>query len=144
MKVKIQYVESPGEELALIRTQALTDSVKSAAEILESDSRMIPVLEEGSTVMCRTGRIYYAESVDKRTFVYTKDRCYESRARLYELEEQLGSGFFRCAKAMIVNIRKIRSVRGEINGRMQAELLNGEKIMISRGYVKDLKDKLGV
>ena len=63
---------------------------------------------------------------------------------LNELEEILSSRFLRCAKAMIVNIRKIRSVKGEINGRMRAELLNGEQIIISRGYVKELKERLGV
>ena len=56
----------------------------------------------------------------------------------------LDSRFLRCAKAMIVNIRKIRSVKSELNARMRAELLNGEQIVISRGYVKDLKEKLGV
>ena len=45
---------------------------------------------------------------------------------------------------MIVNIRKIRSVRAELNARMSVELLNGERIIISRGYVKELKNKLGV
>ena len=56
----------------------------------------------------------------------------------------LDSRFLRSAKAMIVNIRKIRSVKSELNGRMRAELLNGEQIIISRGYVKELKEKLGV
>ena len=50
----------------------------------------------------------------------------------------------RCSKAMIVNIRKIKSVKAELNGRMIAELLNGEQIIISRAYVKELKRKLGI
>ncbi len=45
---------------------------------------------------------------------------------------------------MIVNIRKIKSVKAELNGRMIAELLNGEQIIISRAYVKELKRKLGI
>ena len=45
---------------------------------------------------------------------------------------------------MIINIKKIRSVRAELNARLSAELLNGERLIISRGYVKDLKKKLGV
>jgi len=94
--------------------------------------------------MCRTDKIYYIESVDKHTYVYTKDQCYETKYRLYELEEVLNASFFRCAKAMIINIRKIKSVKAELNGRMNAELLNGEQIIISRAYVKDLKRKLGL
>ena len=45
---------------------------------------------------------------------------------------------------MIVNLRKIQSVKTEYNGRMQAQLLNGETIVVSRSYVKDLKRRLGI
>ena len=122
----------------------LTDSVRSAVDLLENQCRTIPVQTDGKTMMCRTDQIYYIESVDKRSFVYTKAGCYETKHRLYELEELLDSRFLRSAKAMIVNIRKIRSVKSELNGRMRAELLNGEQIIISRAYVKELKEKLGV
>ena len=89
-------------------------------------------------------RVYYFESVDKRTFVYTKDKCYETKYRLYELEGMLSYDFFRCSKAMIINIKKIASVKAEFNARMRAVLLNGEEVIISRNYVKDLKGKLGL
>lgn len=105
---------------------------------------MIPVIKADETVMCRTDKIYYIESVDKRTYIYTKDECFETKYRLYELEERLGHNFFRSAKAMIINIRKIRSVKAELNGRMTAELLNGEKVIIARSCVKELKERLGI
>ena len=56
----------------------------------------------------------------------------------------LNANFLRCAKAMIVNIRKIRSVKSDINGRMNARLLNDENIVIARSYVKELKERLGI
>ena len=56
----------------------------------------------------------------------------------------LSYDFFRCSKAMIVNIKKIASVKAEFNARMRAVLLNGEEVIISRNYVKDLKGKLGL
>ena len=144
MRVEIKRIPPGGEENAVIQVAELTDSVRSAVNLLENQCRTVPVLSEGKTMMCRTVQIYYIESVDKRSFIYTKAGCYETKYRLYELEELLDSRFLRCAKAMIVNIRKIRSVKSELNARMRAELLNGEQIVISRGYVKDLKEKLGV
>ena len=144
MRVEIKRIPPGGEENAVIQVAELTDSVRSAVDLLENQCRTVPVVSEGKTMMCRTDQIYYIESVDKRSFVYTKAGCYETKYRLYELEELLDSRFLRCAKAMIVNIRKIRSVKSELNARMRAELLNGEQIVISRGYVKDLKEKLGV
>ena len=141
MKVEVKRIRPDEEENAVIRVAELTDSIRSAVDL---QCRTVPVQAEGKTMMCRTDQIYYIESVDKRSFVYTKGGCYETKYRLYELEELLDSRFLRSAKAMIVNIRKIRSVKSELNGRMRAELLNGEQIIISRGYVKELKEKLGV
>ena len=139
MKVEIRQIGPAEEENAVISVNTITDRIRSAVDLLENQCRTIPVVSDGKTMMCRTDQIYYIESVDKRSFVYTKAGCYETKYRLYELEELLDVRFLRCAKAMIINIRKIRSVKGELNGRMRAEMLNGEQIIISRGYVKELK-----
>ena len=150
MKVILEKVSSPEDERAVIKATEVTEEIRSAMDLLENNCRSISVSElsdersTGETIMLGTDKIYYTESIDKKTFVYTKEKCYGSKLRLYELEETLSSNFFRCSKSLIVNIRKIRSVKSELNGRMIAELLNGEQLVISRSYVKDLKRKLGV
>lgn len=144
MKVEIRQAKTTEEESAIITAVKMTDSIKSAVDILRDNAAGIAVSSGNDTLMIRTDLIYYIESVDKRTYVYTKGDCFETKYRLYELQDILGFNFLRCSKAMIVNIRKIRSVRAELNARMSVELLNGERIIISRGYVKDLKNKLGV
>ena len=144
MKVTVNKADSYENESAVINAVAMTDDIKSAVDILRGNGASIPVISDGDTMMIKASSIYYIESVDKRTYIYTKNDCHETRHRLYELEETLGINFLRCSKAMIVNIRKIRSVRAELNARLSAELLNGERLIISRGYVKDLKKKLGV
>ena len=144
MKVDIRKVNSENEERAEIHAVTLTEEIQNAVDILENNKRSIPVINSEETIMCTLDRVYYFESVDKRTFVYTKDKCYETKYRLYELEEMIPYDFFRCSKAMIINIKKIASVKAEFNARMRAVLLNGEEVVISRNYVKDLKGKLGL
>ncbi len=144
MKVTIKQVNSSLEEHTDIYAVEITEPIRNAINLLENNCDCIPCTDDGETVICRTTEIYYMESVDKHTYVYTKEGCYETKYRLYELEEILGMNYFRCSKAMIVNIRKIRMVKADLNGRMLAELLNGERILISRNYVKDLKRKLGL
>lgn len=144
MKVILKQVDSPDKEEALICAVKRTEDIQRAMDILEHGMGSIAVLKGGEIHLCQTDRIYYVESVDKRTFVYTKDECFETKSRIYELQEELGDNFLRCAKAMIVNIRKIRSVKSDYNGRMLAKLLNGETIVVSRSYVKDLKRRLGI
>ena len=144
MKVEVKQVSSYEDEAAYINAVEITDEIKSAIDILENNCRMVPVISDSKTIMCKADAIYYIESVDKRTYVYTKENCYETKYRLYELEDMLNFYFLRISKAMIINIRKIRSVKAELNGRMRADLLNGEQITISRAYVKELKGKLGI
>ncbi|MCR4755360.1 MAG: LytTR family transcriptional regulator DNA-binding domain-containing protein [Lachnospiraceae bacterium] len=144
MRVEIRQAGTIEEESAIITAVKMTDSIKSAVDILRDNAAGIAVSSGNDTRIIRNDLIYYIESVDKRTYVYTKGDCFETKYRLYELQDILGFNFLRCSKAMIVNIRKIRSVRAELNARMSVELLNGERIIISRGYVKELKNKLGV
>ena len=144
MRVRFEQVDSREKEQALIRAVEKTADIASAIDMLENGSGGVAVTKDRNTFFCKLTQIYYIESVDKRTYVYTKGDCYESRDRLYELEEKLGTWFVRISKAMIVNLRKIRNVSAEPGGRMTAVLLNDERVIISRSYVKELKRRLGI
>lgn len=144
MKVDFELVPSLDEERAVIRAVQKTEYIQAAIDLLQHGIQSIAVSKDGGKYLCRMEHIYYVESVDKKTFVYTKDECYQTKKRLYELEEELNVNFLRCSKSMIVNIRKIKNVKSGLNGRMNAQLLNGETVMISRSYVKDLKKRLGL
>ena len=67
---------------------------------------------------------------------------YETKYRLDELENVLDPLFARCSKAMIINLRKVKQVQYEMGGRMRAELFNGEEVIISRSYVKEIKRRM--
>ena len=85
------------------------------------------------------------ESVDDKVFAYTTDAVYESKLKLYMLEEELpASDFFRASKAVIVNLSKIESLSPAFGGRFEAVLKNDYKVIISRNYVSVLKEKLGL
>ena len=112
MRVRFEQVDEKEKEQALIRAAEKTADILSAIDLLENGSGGIAVVRDRSTFFCKLTQIYYIESVDKRTFVYTRDGCYESRDRLYELEESLESrGFLRISKSVVVNLQKIRSLR---------------------------------
>ena len=144
MQVILEKVNSKEEEQAVIKAVEITDEISGAVELLEGDSKGFAVSREGKTYIIKASAVYYIESVDKKTFVYTKQGCYDCKYRLYELEVMLGGYFMRCSKSMIINLKKIRTVKSQISGRMDATLLNDEVIVISRGYVKEVKRRLGI
>ena len=144
MRVRFEQVDEKEKEQALIRAVEKTPDILSAMDLLENGSGGVTVMKDRSTYFCKLTQIYYIESVDKCTYVYTKNDCFESRDRLYEMEEKLGKYYVRISRSMIVNLRKIRNVRAEPGGRMAAVLLNDERVIISRSYVKEIKRRLGI
>lgn len=49
--------------------------------------------------------IYYVESVERKTFFYTKDEVYMADKKLYELEDLLaGTGIVRISKSCLMNV----------------------------------------
>lgn len=98
-----------------------------------------------SIVMVPVSEVFYFDAVDNRVYLYTKDKCYEVKKKLFEIEEEYeGTSFIRISKNAIVNIKKIERLVPEFNGRLEAKLKNGESIIISRGYVPSLKRRLGI
>lgn len=107
--------------------------------------KKITGVKEGGTYIVEIDKILYVESVDKKTFFYTKETVYETPLKLYELEERLGkSDFFRASKSTIINFNQIQSLRPDFGGRMLVQMKNGEKLYVSRQYVPVLKRKLGL
>lgn len=89
--------------------------------------------------------IFYFDSVDNRTFLYTQNQCVEVMFRLYELEDMLAErDFIRISKSQIVNIQKIKSLMPQMNRTLLITMNNEERLCISRRYVKSMKDKLGI
>ena len=89
--------------------------------------------------------IFYFESVEEKVFAYTLDDVFQTKFKLYEIEDIFDSNtFFRANKAVIVNINKIKSLTSAFGGRFEAVLKNGYKVIISRNYVPKLKEILGL
>lgn len=88
-------------------------------------------------------KICYIECIDSRTFLYLEKEVYQSRESLSNLEMQLkNTPFIRISKNCLLNVSYLKSVKALMNHRMEATLKNGEKVMVSRTYLKDLKEKM--
>lgn len=144
MDVIISKIPENEAELVDIRCHKETQSVLEIAAFVRSRQGKLIAQLDGRQYSVPVTEIMYIESVDNRTFVYTQSEVYESRQRLYELEEILKSRYFlRISKSAIVNLMKISSVKPALGGRFSAALSNGEEIIISRKYVPKLKNTLG-
>ena len=144
MKVTIQQITEQEQEQAVIQIHRMTDDIQKAVTLLDTGEQVLTGIRDGAKVLCPVSKIYYIESVDDKCFLYTKDDCLETRCRLYELDSILDNRFFRCSKSMICNVRKIRQIKAHENARLEATMLNGETVIITRSYVPDFKKRLGL
>lgn len=143
MKIIIEESPDCSETEITITCNKLTESViKIVASLRALEQKILGTLE-GQIHILSPEDIFYFESVDKKNFIYTDTGVYETSLRLYEVEEILGdSEFFRATKSTVLNISKIKTFSPKIGGRLDVILDNGEKMMVSRQYVRILKEKL--
>ena len=143
MDVEIEQVGRERKEQVLIRCHAVTEEVREIAAFVKSRQGRLTGMKDSRQYEIAVSDIYYFESVDGKTFLYTKEKVYETAYRIYELESMLRSkNFLRVSKSMLLNLMKIRSIQSALNGRFAAVLLSGEEVIISRSYVKGLKAAL--
>ena len=145
MKIVIEEPAEGEEDQIVIRCRQMDPELYHL--IMNLKARTNPVIGyDGSDIhRIDPGAIYYFETVDNKVFLYCRQRVFESRQRLYEIEEHFGnSDFLRVSKSVILNIQKIVSITPAYNGRFEATLDNQEKVIISRQYVPALKEKLKV
>ena len=81
---------------------------------------------------------------EKQTKVYNEKEEFLIKKPLYKIEDSLDSNFLRISKSTIVNLRKIKRVAPSFSGMMFIELKNGLKDNISRKYLSDFKQALGL
>ena len=77
--------------------------------------------------------------------MYTNEHVYETELKLYELEEKLTARYFiRVSKSCIVNLKRIKMLKTDLERRIKITMDNGEQIIASRMYAENLRKKLGV
>lgn len=129
--VILQYVEWT-KHFQNIRDYVLGEGKQITGYGEKKEMYQIPIID-----------ILYFEAVGELVFAYTKDRMYEIKMRLYQVEETLQDDkMVRGSKSFVVNIRHIRSVRPALNGRLFATMKNGEEILISRQYAKEVTKRI--
>ena len=144
MKVTIKTDIASGTAVEIHCSEVTPETERLARYIGRFDER-ITATSKDQTYNIPVEEILYIESVDKKTFIYTSGNILQTEKRLYELEEILDEKmFFRCSKSVIANLSKITRLKPEVTRNILATLSNGEVIVISRRYVRNLRDLIGL
>ena len=131
MKININIDRSYDETEITINCAAMSDELEKVLANLRALDLKLTGAKDGQTHILDASHVLYIDTVDKKTFLYTKSEVYETSLRLYELEESLSaSNFFRASKSSIINFGKIKSLRSDIDGRIIVTMENNEKLIV--------------
>ena len=145
MNIRIQ--ESPGaaDTEVVITCRQADEQILKMISLLHTFEKKLTGVKDGETFLLDAASVLYIDTVDKKTFLYTKNGVYETPLRLYELEERLSaSDFLRAGKSCIVNFAQVQSLRPEFGGKLILTLTSKERIFVSRQYAAAVKQKLGI
>ncbi len=145
MKLEIKKDPQYEEAEVELRFSQEDEQIRSIIELVQQRPRCIKVRLEGTIKKIDIKKIFYFESVDEKSFIYTEKNVYPIDRKLYELETLLKeTSFVRISKSCILNTDLLDSVKVLLNGKMEASLQNGEKMVINRHYVPGFKQKFGL
>ncbi len=145
MKINLDIDGKYDDTEVIIRAPHLNNDIERMVAMMRMIDMQIAVRKDNETYLIETDKILYIEAVDRKTFVYTNSENYESELKLYEIEQELiERDFLRISKNSIVNLRKIKSLKTDVNRKIRITLQNGEQIVVSRMYSDELRRKLGL
>ncbi len=139
MKYTVEQILQ-GENELILRYSRHNGEVDEVLRFMNDPRGKLTGLSGGARKVIDRGSILYAESVDRKTFVYTEDDVLRVEFTLSGLEEILSTvNFFRCSKSMIINIDRISELKSLASNRIEAVMTSGEKIIISRTYASEFR-----
>lgn len=120
------------------RVRRIIDACETAGEKLFG-------ISDGFVRSVDMSEVLYAETVDGKTFLYTQEEVLESPATIGDLEAAFaGTEVIRATRQMLVNLRHVKGLRPYLNARLELVMDNGEHIIASRQFARDIKKRLGL
>lgn len=145
MKVSVDISPAYTETAVIIQTNKMTQDIQRLMDMFTaSDTPITAWRNEEDVIILKTEDIYMVRVENGNTMLYCKTEVYRSRRRLYELLEQMGRSFMQISKSAIVNLSHIDSVEPGFSGTLLLKMKNGEKEYVSRKYLPDFKQYLGL
>lgn len=146
MKLRIEFDEQLQEEEIIIRCNTLSEKVQRMQKVLsemENTQEKIILFKDDTEYYINLEDILFFETGFNGIEAHTIENIFQTKLKLYELEEQLPGFFMRISKSAILNTNKVYAINKNLTASSSIEFQNTHKqVYVSRNYYKPLKNKL--
>jgi len=143
MILKIEEVPTQDDIEVTITFPVKNQTTERIISFMKTVDEQIECSFDNKIKMVSISDIYYFESMENTTRVFCEKESYQTKLRLYQLNEKLSDkGFVQVSKYCILNINKLEYFKPVLNSRMEVTLSNGSRLYINRTYLADLKRRL--
>ena len=95
---------------------------------------------DGKTFSIDISDIYYIENVERKIFLYSKKDVYRFDGNMTDIDSAItDTDLVRISRTCFMNVSHLREIMQMKNSHLDAVLDNGEKLIVSRKYLKDIK-----
>jgi len=138
--------EVPDHKVGIILDDSDLEKIKPILEMLAYEQSQIMFQTPSGWIQIPVTEITYLEAFGDDIYIHTLNMSSQMiKQPLYQLEEILRPyHFVRIGKSFIVSISKIRYIRTSFNAKLDLELVTGTHLEVSRSFVKDFKNALGI
>ena len=146
MKIEFDINEKYQEDKIIICTNKITDELQEFVNKLNNEkNNKIYGYKNDIIFILEENKIETIYSENKRVFIrYENGDIYESKKRVYELENNLPNKFVRISNSEIVNFDKVQNLDFKIVGTIILNFYTGKYTYVSRRYVKKIKEYLEI
>ena len=89
MEIKLLKIAKEQPEQMEIRCHEVTEEIREIVTFVKTRQGKLTGIQKEKQFEIPVPEVCYIEAVDNKVFLYTKEQVYETRQKLYELEELL-------------------------------------------------------
>ncbi|MCH4009422.1 LytTR family DNA-binding domain-containing protein [Companilactobacillus sp.] len=152
MKINVNYQQnnilSEGQIEVTVSAKQLSDDVQklvNSISDLDNHFGVVPLSINDKVIMVPTEEIIAIEVYENELTVYTITDNYQLKGKLKTMLQRLtNDDFLQISKNAIINLNYLLSLEASFSGNMTAFLKNNLKMTVSRKYLSELKENLGM
>ena len=146
MKITIDIDKNCVDNEIIIKCDKITDEIiglQRAINSYSAKSMEMELISDGKEYYISVEEIIFFQTEGEYIKAHTRKDMFNTKHKLYELEQLLPHYFVRISKSAIVNAKEIYAITRNLTASSNIEFKDTHKhIFVSRGYYKPLKSKI--